>query len=187
MILDAPAVSRQRRRSALLCALLEQQSSFSETPRNTEVSSFRMMKKSCTSGFPRMSLLSQPCCQSRVSTSRWLCRCMNVPNERGDHDIKRLTERDSGAFLKFQPQASPPSPRAPLAPLRDDVPLTDPCSGRLSAAARADLGLSHTDTFTHTVCTAPSDLRTARHQPHTPSLRPDTPTVLAVRLITGLF
>lgn len=130
------------------------------------------MKKSCASSLPRVSLLKQSCCQSRVATSRSLCRYMNVPYERGRYDIESLTERGSDAFIKFQPQAFPPSPHAPLAPMRDDVPLTEPCTGRLSAAARADLGLRDRDTFTYRVSTAPSDLRTAAHPPHTSSFRP---------------
>lgn len=76
---------------------------------------------------------------------------MNVPCERGRYDTESLTERDSDAFIKSQPQVSPPIPRAPLAPLRDDVSLTAPFSSRLSAAARADLGLSDTATFPHSV------------------------------------
>ncbi|XP_060727351.1 protein SPMIP7 [Tachysurus vachellii] len=130
------------------------------------------MKKSCASSLPRVSLLKQSCCQSRVATSRSLCRSMNVPYERGRYDIESSTERGSDAFIKFQPQAFPPSPHAPLAPMRDDVPLTEPCTGRLSAAARADLGLGDRDTITYRVSTAPSDLRTARHPPHTSSFRP---------------
>ncbi|XP_058242117.1 spermatogenesis-associated protein 48 [Hemibagrus wyckioides] len=126
------------------------------------------MKKS----WSRVSLLQQSCCQNRVATSRCLCRYMNIPYERGRYDIESFTARDSDAFIKIQPQASPPSPHAALAPLRDDVPLTEPHSGRLSAGARADLGLGHGDMFTHRVCTAPSDLRAETQQTHTPSFRP---------------
>lgn len=121
------------------------------------------MKKSCASGFPRMSLLGQSCCQSRAGTSRCLHRCMNVAWGRGRYDTESLTERDSNAFIRFQPQASPPSPRAPLAPLRDDVPLTEPHSGLLSLS----------DTFPHTVCSAaPWDPRAERHPAHTPAFGP---------------
>lgn len=126
------------------------------------------MKKS----WSRVSLLQQSCCQNRVETSRCLCRYMNIPYERGRYDIESFTERDRDAFIKIQPQASPPSPRAALAPLRDDVPLTEPHSGRLSAGARADLGLSHRDMCTHRVSTSPSDLRTETQRTRTPSFRP---------------
>ncbi|XP_053477099.1 spermatogenesis-associated protein 48 isoform X2 [Ictalurus furcatus] len=56
-----------------------------------------------------------------------------------------------------------PRPRAPLAPLRDDVSLTEPHSGLLSPS----------DTFPHTVCSAaPWDPRAARHPAHTPAFGP---------------
>ncbi|KAF4090284.1 hypothetical protein AMELA_G00050140 [Ameiurus melas] len=112
-----------------------------------------------------MSLLGQSCCQSRTGTSRCAHRCMNVACGRGRYDTQSMTERDSNAFIKFQPKASPPSPRAPLAPLRDDVPLTEPHSGLLS--------LSDMDTFPHIVCrAAPWGQRAARHQAHSPAFGP---------------
>ncbi|XP_046732000.1 spermatogenesis-associated protein 48 isoform X2 [Silurus meridionalis] len=98
--------------------------------------------------------------QNRVETCRMLCRHMNVPYESGRHD----TRRDSGAF---QPQFCPPR-----APLREDEPLTVSYSGRLSAAARADLSLKAGDAFTRRVCFAP-DFR-----PHTPSPRTSAVTTV---------
>ncbi|KAG2464959.1 SPT48 protein, partial [Polypterus senegalus] len=54
------------------------------------------------------------------------------------HDFASFEERDGAAFNRFNPFASAPSSRCTLAPLRDDVPLTDPCCGWLSAATLAE-------------------------------------------------
>nr|KAF6470333.1 spermatogenesis associated 48 [Molossus molossus] len=85
-----------------------------------------------------------------------LLRKMNMPFVKGvedRHDYGRIEKKCNPAFLKFHPY--PPSimpdyhlyypypppygPDYPLFPLRDDVPLGDPCSGFLSAGGDADL------------------------------------------------
>ncbi|KAM7120545.1 protein SPMIP7 isoform 2-T2 [Molossus nigricans] len=85
-----------------------------------------------------------------------LLRKMNMPFVKGvedRHDYGRIEKKYNPAFLKFHPY--PPSimpdyhlyypypppygPDYPLFPLRDDVPLGDPCSGFLSAGGDADL------------------------------------------------
>lgn len=85
-----------------------------------------------------------------------LLRKMNMPFVRGvedRHDCGRIEKKGSPAFLKFQPHPPsvlpdyhlhyphppPPSPGYPLFPLRDDVPLGDPCSGFLSPGGDAEL------------------------------------------------
>ncbi|XP_007240376.3 spermatogenesis-associated protein 48 isoform X1 [Astyanax mexicanus] len=126
---------------------------------------------------PSVRLLTRPC-ETRAETSRWLCRNLNLPYERGPSEVKSLTETNEPGFLKFNPQAHPPAHSAPLAPLRDLVPLTEPCSGLLSAGARADLRLPGKTRFIDRVYT-PSDLRTpsgARDRPQTPTGRPSAVT-----------
>lgn len=123
-----------------LCVSVSSEQINTNTSRATSALSLLLMmkRKSCASAFPRGSLL-----RPSVSSS-WLCRSVRVPSEMGRHDTETLTERDSDAFVKFQPQACPPGPP------RD------------------------TSRPTPRVCTALCVLRAAGHQPHTPSLRPDT-------------
>ncbi|KAM4874386.1 protein SPMIP7 [Thomomys bottae] len=83
-------------------------------------------------------------------------RKMNMPAMKGHedrHDYGRFEKKGNPAFLKFHPY--PPSvlpdyhlhcpypppfgPHYPLSPLRDDVPLCDPCSGFVSPGGDADL------------------------------------------------
>ncbi|CAH6998694.1 Spata48 [Phodopus roborovskii] len=85
-----------------------------------------------------------------------LLRKMNMPSVKGledRHNYGRFEKKCNPTFLKFHPY--PPSvlpdyhyhypypppygPAYPLFPLRDDVPLGDPCSGFVSAGADADL------------------------------------------------
>ncbi|KAM4607909.1 protein SPMIP7 [Polymixia lowei] len=66
---------------------------------------------------------------------------MHLPPERGRHTSRSLENRRSRAFARFNSHARPPADHAPLAPLRDDVPLLDPCSGQLSAGAEVTLGI----------------------------------------------
>ncbi|XP_052590466.1 spermatogenesis-associated protein 48 isoform X4 [Peromyscus californicus insignis] len=85
-----------------------------------------------------------------------LLRKMNMPFVKGledRHDYGRFEKKCNPAFLKFHPYPPsvlpdchvhypypPPYGQAyPLFPLRDDVPLGDPCSGLMSAGADADL------------------------------------------------
>ncbi|XP_028673265.1 spermatogenesis-associated protein 48 isoform X1 [Erpetoichthys calabaricus] len=68
--------------------------------------------------------------------SRGILPLRKGPEDR--HDFASFEERDSAAFNRFNPFASAPSSRCTLAPLRDDVPLTDPCCGWLSAATLAE-------------------------------------------------
>lgn len=70
------------------------------------------------------------------------------------HVIRRLNsssyqtgERNGPHLVEFHPDARPPSKHATLAPLRDDVPLLDPCCGQLSAGAKVDLGVKGQRTF----------------------------------------
>ncbi|XP_072533006.1 protein SPMIP7 isoform X2 [Salminus brasiliensis] len=122
---------------------------------------------------PSVRLLTRPC-ETSTETSKWLCRHMNLPYERGRSDFKSLAETDDPAFIKFNPQAHHLADSSPLAPLRDLVPLTEPCTGLLSAGARADLKLQVTSRFIDRVYT-PSDLRVpfgARDRPQTPTGRP---------------
>ncbi|KAM6178291.1 protein SPMIP7 [Rhynchocyon petersi] len=85
-----------------------------------------------------------------------LLRKMNMPAVKGiedRHDYGRFEKKYNPSFLKFHPL--PPSvlpdchlyypypppyePNYPLFPLRDDVPLSDPCSQFLSPGGDADL------------------------------------------------
>ncbi|XP_028381100.1 spermatogenesis-associated protein 48 [Phyllostomus discolor] len=85
-----------------------------------------------------------------------LLRKMNMPIVKGvedRHDFGRMEKKGNPTFLKFHPYPASgvpnyhlhypyPPPRGadfPLFPLRDDVPLGDPCSGFLSPGANADL------------------------------------------------
>ena len=85
-----------------------------------------------------------------------LLRKMNMPFVKGvedRHDCGRMETKGSPTFLKFHPYPAsglpdyhlhypdppPHGPGHPLFPLRDDVPLGDPCSGFLSPGADADL------------------------------------------------
>ncbi|XP_076025394.1 protein SPMIP7 [Genypterus blacodes] len=56
------------------------------------------------------------------------------------HVIRRLNSSMQRNHFRCHPDARPFSKEAPLAPMRDDVPLLDPCCGQLSAGARVDLG-----------------------------------------------
>ncbi|XP_012879873.1 PREDICTED: uncharacterized protein C7orf72 homolog [Dipodomys ordii] len=83
-------------------------------------------------------------------------RKLNIPSVKGHedrHDCGRFEKKGDPAFLKFHPY--PPSflpdyhlycpypppygSHYPLFPLRDDVPLCDPCSGFVSPGSDADL------------------------------------------------
>ncbi|KAL7877692.1 hypothetical protein SRHO_G00043350 [Serrasalmus rhombeus] len=122
---------------------------------------------------PRVRLLTRPC-ETGAGTSRWLCRHMNLPYERGRSDFQSLTQTDDPGFIKFNPQANPPADSAPLAPLRDLAQLTEPCSGLLSAGARTDLSLPGQARFIDRDY-APSDLWVpagVRERPRTPTGRP---------------
>ncbi|XP_037011932.2 spermatogenesis-associated protein 48 isoform X1 [Artibeus jamaicensis] len=85
-----------------------------------------------------------------------LLRKMNMPFVKGvedRHDFGRMEKKCNPSFLKFHPYPAsgvpdyhlhypyppPHGPDYPLFPLRDDVPLGDPCSGFLSPGADADL------------------------------------------------
>ncbi|XP_051507309.1 spermatogenesis-associated protein 48 [Myxocyprinus asiaticus] len=121
-------------------------------------------------------LLRTPCVDSD-GVSRWLCRRMNLPCERGPegrYDFDSMVRKDRRAFAKLNPQAQWPDVNAPLVPLRDDVPLIDPCSGQLSAGAQVHLEAKSRTPFIDRVYT-PSDLWVpvgARDRPQTPPVRP---------------
>ncbi|XP_044512832.1 spermatogenesis-associated protein 48 [Gracilinanus agilis] len=85
-----------------------------------------------------------------------LLRKMDMPFVRGNedrHDFGSFEEKNSQAFLKYHPYPSleqpdyhlyhpyppPPGKDYPLFPLRDDVPLNDPCSGFISPGGDAEL------------------------------------------------
>ncbi|XP_055994393.1 protein SPMIP7 [Sorex fumeus] len=85
-----------------------------------------------------------------------LLRKINIPFVRGiedRHDCGRIEKRHNTSFLKFHtyppsdlpdyhlhyPYPPPSGPEYPLAPIRDDVPLGDTCSGFLSPGGDADL------------------------------------------------
>ncbi|XP_055026296.2 protein SPMIP7 [Misgurnus anguillicaudatus] len=113
---------------------------------------------------------------SSDGVSRWLCRHLNVPCERGPegrYDFHSMVAKNRRAFSKFNPQAQPPDGNAPLAPLRDNVPLMDPCSGQLSAGAQVHLDLKIRSPFVDRVYTS-SDLWVP---PGTKDLRPQTPPI----------
>ncbi|KAK6491704.1 spermatogenesis-associated protein 48 isoform X1 [Huso huso] len=76
------------------------------------------------------------------SEQRRALRLVNMPFEKGPedrHDVASFQEKGSPYFTKFNPYASPPADKCSLAPLRDDVPIVDPCSGFVSTGADADL------------------------------------------------
>ncbi|KAA0717776.1 Spermatogenesis-associated protein 48 [Triplophysa tibetana] len=114
---------------------------------------------------------------SSEGVSRWLCRSLNVPCDRGPegkYDLDSMVERNRCEFSKCNPVAQPLDENKPLAPLRDDMPLIDPCSGQLSAAARVHLGSKIRTPFTDRVY-PPSDLWVppgVRDRPQTPPMRP---------------
>ncbi|XP_048060301.1 spermatogenesis-associated protein 48 isoform X1 [Megalobrama amblycephala] len=121
-------------------------------------------------------LLKTPCVSSD-GVSRWLCRRMNLPCEKGPegrYDFESMVETDRRAFSRFNPGAQMPDENAALAPLRDDMTLIDPCSGQLSAGAHVRLEAKSRTPFIETVYT-PSDLWVpagARDRPQTPPTRP---------------
>uniref|UniRef100_A0AAZ3R732 DDE-1 domain-containing protein n=1 Tax=Oncorhynchus tshawytscha TaxID=74940 RepID=A0AAZ3R732_ONCTS len=101
---------------------------------------------------------------NRVS-ARWMHRQMNLPCERGPEGryyFKSLLEQQRSAFSKFNLLAHPPADNAPLAPLRDEVLLIDPCSGHLSAGAEVDLATKGRPQF----------IDIPYIPPQTPSVRP---------------
>ena len=114
---------------------------------------------------------------NRVGSNRCVRCQMNLPYERGPearYDVESLLQTTGTGFSKFNPLAFPPASHAPLAPLRDEVVLIDPCSGHLSAGAEVDLatkGRQRFIDFYH----VPSGLRVPpgyRDIPHTPPARP---------------
>ncbi|XP_059373937.1 spermatogenesis-associated protein 48-like [Carassius carassius] len=121
-------------------------------------------------------LLQAPCVSSD-EVSRWLCRRMNLPCGKGPEgrdDFESMVETDRRAFSKFNRGTQLPDERAPLAPLRGDVSLIDPCSGQLSAGAQVHLEGKSRTPFIDTVYTA-SDLWVpagVRDRPQTPPTRP---------------
>lgn len=85
-----------------------------------------------------------------------LLRKINMPFVKGiedRHNCGRIEKRNNPSFLKFHPYPPsvlpdyhlyspyppPEGPEYPFAPLRDDVPLCDTCSGFLSPGGDADL------------------------------------------------
>ncbi|KAI7806000.1 hypothetical protein IRJ41_022720, partial [Triplophysa rosa] len=126
----------------------------------------------------RVRFLRTPAVSSE-GVSRWLCRSLNVPCDKGPegkYDFDSMVEKNRPEFSKFNPVAQPPDENAPLAPLRDDMPLIDPCSGQLSAAAQVHLGSKIRTPFTDRVY-PPSDLWVppgVRERPQTPPMRPSS-------------
>lgn len=124
----------------------------------------------------RVRFLRTPAVSSE-GVSRWLCRSLNVPCDRGPdgkYDLDSMVEKNRRESSKCNPVAQPPDENAPLAPLRDDVALIDPCSGQLSAAARMHLASKIRTPFTDRVY-PPSDLWVppgVRDRPQTPPMRP---------------
>ncbi|XP_038846707.1 spermatogenesis-associated protein 48 [Salvelinus namaycush] len=106
---------------------------------------------------------------------------MNLPRERGPEGryyFNSLLEQQRSAFSKFNLLAHPPADNAPLAPLRDEVLLIDPCSGHLSAGAEVDLATKGRPQFID-IPYIPSGLWVApgsRERPQTPSVRPSAGT-----------
>ncbi len=121
-------------------------------------------------------LLKAPC-ESSDEVSRWLCRRMNLPcgkGPEGRYDFESMVETDRRTFSKFNRGAQLHDERAPLAPLRKDVTLIDPCSGQLSAGAQVHLEAKSRTPFINKVYTA-SDLWVpagVRDRPQTPPTRP---------------
>lgn len=124
----------------------------------------------------RVILLKTPC-ESSHAVSRWRCRSMNLPCEKGPEgrcDFESMVETDRRAFSKFNPGAQTPDENSSLVPLRDYLTLIDPCSGQLSAGAQVRLEAKSRTPFIETVYT-PSDLWVpagARDRPQTPPTRP---------------
>ncbi|KAG1950600.1 spermatogenesis-associated protein 48 [Pimephales promelas] len=124
----------------------------------------------------RVILLKTPC-ESSDAVSRWRCRSMNLPCEKGPegrYDFESMVETDRRAFSKFNPGAQTPDENSSLVPLRDYLTLIDPCSGQLSAGAQVRLEAKSRTPFIETVYT-PSDLWVpagARDRPQTPPIRP---------------
>lgn len=124
----------------------------------------------------RVRFLKAPCGDSEV-VSRWLCRHMNLPCEKGPegrYDFESMVETDRCAFSKFNPAAKQPAENAALAPLRDDVSLIDQCSGQLSAGAQVHLEVKSRTPFINRVYPTPNlrVLAGARDRPQTPPTRP---------------
>lgn len=124
----------------------------------------------------RVRFLRTPAVSSE-GVSRWLCRSLNVPCERGPegrYDFDSMVEKNRCAFYKFNPVAQPPNGNAPLAPLRDNMSPIDPCSGQLSAAAQVHLEPKIRTPFIDRV-DPPSNLWVSpgmRDRPQTPPIRP---------------
>ncbi|XP_021336446.1 protein SPMIP7 isoform X1 [Danio rerio] len=124
----------------------------------------------------RVRLLKAPCGNSK-EVSRWLCRRMNLPCEKGPegrYDFESMAETDRRAFSKFNPAAKQPAENAALAPLRDGVSLIDHCSGQLSTGAQVHLEVTSRTPFVNRVYPT-SDLWVpagARDRPQTPPTRP---------------
>ena len=114
---------------------------------------------------------------NRVGANRCVRCQMNLPCERGPerrYDVESLLQTTGTGFLKFNPLAFPPASHAPLAPLRDEVVLIDPCSGHLSAGAEVDLATKGRHRFIDFYHVA-SGLRVPpgyRERPQTPPARP---------------
>ncbi|RXN24805.1 hypothetical protein ROHU_021945 [Labeo rohita] len=124
----------------------------------------------------RVRLLKAPC-ESSEEVSRWLCRRMNLPcgkGPKGRYDFESMVETDRRAFSKFNRGALPPDERAPLAPLRGDASLIDPCSGQLSVGSQVHLEAKSRTPFINTVYTVSNLWVPAgvRDRPQTPPTRP---------------
>lgn len=124
----------------------------------------------------RVRLLKAPC-ESSEEVSRWLCRRMNLPcgkGPKGRYDFESMVETDRRAFSKFNRGALPPDERAPLAPLRGDASLIDPCSGQLSVGTQVHLEAKSRTPFINTVYTVSNLWVPAgvRDRPQTPPTRP---------------
>lgn len=113
--------------------------------------------------------------KSQTGVDRWLHKQINLPRERGPEGRYEFESLKAfHGFTKFNPRAQPPATNAPLAPLRDEVLLIDPCSGQLTAGAEVDLGNKRNRKFIDRVHTA-SNLWVplgSRDGPQTPPRRP---------------
>ncbi|XP_015212661.1 protein SPMIP7 isoform X2 [Lepisosteus oculatus] len=111
---------------------------------------------------------------------RWkILRQISMPVEKGPenrYDFASFQERDSPSFIKFNPFSK--EENYPLAPLRDDVPIIDPCSGHLSAGAEADLMIDGRSNFIQNGCdpTRPNAVVDMSERPQTPPIRPSALT-----------
>ncbi|XP_071378678.1 protein SPMIP7 [Centroberyx affinis] len=81
------------------------------------------------------------------SAEQQVIRRLNSSAYRAAGSDGLLPGRVNTPFAKFNPQARPPAEHAALAPLRDDVPLLDPCCGQLSAGAEVDLAVKGRQRF----------------------------------------